>query len=51
MEYMGFILFLWIVGGASVAMFVVDRVADSRHSTLTDRGERAERGERATVRA
>ena len=46
MEYMGFILFLWIVGGASAAMFVVDRVADSRRPTVTERGI-----ERATARA
>jgi hypothetical protein len=36
MEYMGFILFLWIIGGACVAMFVADRVASSNRSTLVD---------------
>ena len=36
MEYMEFILFLWIIGGACVAMFVADRVASSKRSTLVD---------------
>lgn len=34
MEYMGFILFLWIIGGSCAVMFVVDGVASSRRSTL-----------------
>lgn len=40
MEYMGFILFLWIVGGACVAMFVADRVANSQRSTLVEAATR-----------
>ena len=36
MEYMGVSLFLWIIGGACAAMFVADRVASSKRSTLVD---------------
>jgi hypothetical protein len=37
MEYMGFILFLAIVGGASVALAVVDRVANSANQATRQR--------------
>ncbi len=40
MTYMGFILFLWIIGGACAAMFVADRVANGQRSTLIDSAAR-----------
>ncbi|WP_460449693.1 hypothetical protein [Alsobacter sp. SYSU BS001988] len=42
MDYMGFVLFLWIVGGASVGMFIIDRVADRTNTSRVQGGRPVE---------